>query len=218
MALSSSNYVIQGAVRILNGHTVNAGYTVNEGMFARFISVLDNAVDAYNRLFAFRVDLRIPAGMILTPEIERRLIDRFVASFKAKVRHNRSMALKLNPNAHGTEVRYSWAREIGADGVVHYHFIFYLNRDAFNSLGSFKAASGNLYTRLVEAWASALGIAAGEAVGLVHVTENAMFHLNANSTNYAVVRGHIVHNVSYLAKEETKVLGCGLHRYGFSRK
>ena len=218
MASSMSNYVVQGTVSILNGYTVNAGYTINEDMFGRFISVLDMAVDANRRVFAFRVDLRLPAGMNLTPEIEKRLVDRFVASFKAKVKHNRAMVIKLNPNAHDTDVRYSWAREVSADGVVHYHFVFYLNRDAFNSLGSFKAKNGNLYTRLVEAWASALGITAGETVGLVHVTENAMFHLNVNSDNYAEVRERLGHNLSYLAKEETKVLGDGKHRYGYSRK
>lgn len=71
---------------------------------------------------------------------------------------------------------------------------------------------------MVEAWASALGVAAGEAVGLVHVTKNAMFHLNMNSDNYAEVRERLGHNLSYLAKEETKVLGGGKHRYGYSRK
>lgn len=218
MSLSTTNYVVQGAVRTLNGHTINAGYTVNQDMLGRFVTVLDTAVDADRRVFAFRVDLRFPAEMILTPEIEKRLIDRFVASFKAKIRHNRSMALKVNPNAHDTEVRFSWVREVGADGSFHYHFIFYLNRDAFNTLGSFRATSGNLYTRLVEAWASALGLKAAEAVGLVHVTENAMFNLNANSTNYGEVRGCLVHNLSYLAKDETKVSGDGRHRYGCSRK
>lgn len=62
------------------------------------------------------------------------------------------MALKANPNVHDTEVRFSWVREVGVDGSFHYHFVFYLNRDAFNTLGSFRATSGNLYTRLVEAW------------------------------------------------------------------
>ena len=218
MALSTSNYVINGKTGYHNGYTVNTGYTVDAGILNRFISVLDSAMSAYSRVFAFRVDLRLPAGLILTPEMEARLIDRFIASFKAKVRSNRAAALKLNPNAHDTDVRYAWGREMNAQRVLHYHFMFLLNRDAFNSLGSFKAASGNTYTRLVEAWASALGIAVGDAAGLVHVTVGGMFHLDLNSTNYAEIKNQLVHNLSYMAKEETKMLGCGLHRYGSSRK
>ncbi len=218
MALSSSNYVINGKTGNHNGYTVNTGYTVDVGILNRFISVLGNAMDAYSRVFAFRFDLRFPAGFKLTPEIEKRLVERFVASFTAKVRNNRSTALKLNPNAHDTEVRYVWAREVNAQGVVHYHFMFFLNRDAFNSLGSLKAASGNTYMRMVEAWASALGIAVEDAAGLVHVTEGGIFHLDANSNNCAEIKNQIVHNLSYMAKQETKVPGCGLHRYGASRK
>lgn len=218
MALSSSKYVINGKTGYYKGYTVNTGYTVDTGILDRFISVLGHAVDAYSRVFVFRVDLRFPAALELTPEMEHRLIDRFIASFKAKVRSNRAAALKLNPNAHDTGVRYTWAREVNLQGGVHYHFMFFLNRDAFNSLGSFKAASGNTYTRLVEAWASALDIAVEEAAGLVHVTEGGRFHLDSNSANYAEIKNQIVHSLSYMAKEETKVLGCGLHRYGASRK
>lgn len=218
MALSSSKYVINGKTGNHNGYTVNTGYTVDAGILNRFISVLDNTMGAYNRVFAFRVDLRLPVGLILTAEMECRLIDRFIASFKAKVRNNRSTALKLSPNAHDTEVRYVWAREVNAQGGVHYHFMFFLNGDAFNSLGSFWAASGNTYTRLVEAWASALCIAVKDAAGLVYVVKEGMFHLNASSTNCAEIKNQIVHNLSYMAKQETKVPGCGLHRYGASRK
>ncbi len=218
MALSSSSYVINGKTGSHNGYTVNAGHTVDAGILNRFISVLDNTMGAYNRVFAFRVDLRLPVGFILTAEIECRLIDRFIASFKAKVRSNRLAALSLNHNAHDTDVRYVWAKEVNIQGGVHYHFTFFLNSDAFNSLGSFRAASGNTYTRLVEAWASALGVAIEDAAGLVYVVKEGIFHLNANSINCAEIKNKIVHNLSYMAKQETKVPGCGLHRYGASRK
>lgn len=218
MTLSSSNYDIKGTVSYYNGYTVNAGYTLDKGILDRFISVLGDATDAYQRVFAFRIDLRFPADFNLTPEVEKRLVERFVASFKAKIKHNRLMALKLNPNAHNTDVKYSWVREFSVGEVPHYHFMFYLNRDAFSTLGSFKAASGNLYTRLVEAWASALGITVDAANGLVHVTEDAGFHLKKNSANYADVENQLVHNLSYMAKKETKEPDAGRHSYGFSRK
>ena len=57
-----------------------------------------------------------------------------------------------------------------------------------------------------------------EAIGLVHVTVGGMFHLNSNSANYAEIKYQIVHNLSYMSKEEIKVLGCGQHRYGAIRK
>ena len=51
MALSSSSYVINGKTGSHNGYTVNAGHTVDAGILNRFISVLDNTMGAYNRVF-----------------------------------------------------------------------------------------------------------------------------------------------------------------------
>lgn len=217
MSISISGYVMPEVVNEFNGYPVNANYTVNIDMLGRFISVLDQAIDAYGRLFVFRFDLRFPQNMMLTPELEKRLIDRFISSFKAKVRHNRAMAKKLNPNTHDTVVRYVWVRELNKQGVPHYHFMIMLNRDAFNSLGSFNAEKGNLYTRLVEAWASALGIMVDEASGLVNITNGGAFHLLSNSQNFTEVKNQIVHSLSYLAKDETKSIGDGRHRFGCSR-
>lgn len=212
-----NSYSIMGTVGDFNGYPVNHGYTVNEMALNRYISVFDKAIDQYGRLFVFRIDLRFPVEFKLTPECESRLIERFIASFVAKVRHNRAIAKKLNKQAHDTVVRYCWTCEYTGE-MPHYHFVFFLNRDAFNTLGKFNTQGNNLYSRLVEAWASALGIAAEEAAGLVHVTQGGSFHLDGKSECFQERKGQIVHNMSYLAKEETKQRGNGKHTFGASRK
>ena len=41
------------------------------------------------------------------------IIERFIESFKAKIRHNRQLAFLANKYAHDTVVRYVWTREVG---------------------------------------------------------------------------------------------------------
>ncbi|MPQ70845.1 inovirus-type Gp2 protein [Pseudomonas sp. MWU12-2323] len=72
------------------------------------------ALDAHSRFFAFRVHLhlqinvQLPACAYTNP-----VIDRFIESFKDKIRRNRRMALLRNPQSHGSSIRYVWAREMG---------------------------------------------------------------------------------------------------------
>ena len=63
----------------------------------KIIDVMNASLDAHPRTFAFRVDLRLPRG--LQDFKEDRLIDSFISSLRAKVRHARKnhnlLTLKL---------------------------------------------------------------------------------------------------------------------------
>lgn len=181
----------------------------------RLHTTLSLALNDYPRVFAFRIDLRMPVSM--APEaLERdnKLIERFIASFKAKLRHNRDMAMRTNKRAHTTTVRYVWARETGKCGKPHYHLSILLNNDAFCALGIFVTGRDNLFNRLNEAWASALGISIQSAMGLVEFPQNPCYWLHR--TDQAGIASFFYRS-SYLCKTATKHYGAGCHGFGASR-
>lgn len=175
--------------------------------------VLDNSLDDHPRTFAFRVDLRMPSYSL--DYDDNRLMERFIASLKKKLKHNREMARKAaNGWVPDTRVRYVWAREMVDAGKPHFHFMIFVNRDAFHKLGIYELGRDNMYNRLIQAWASALSLNAEQAFGLVHIPANAMYELNADffqSQNEAFFRA------SYFAKFQTKSYGAGRHTFGGSR-
>lgn len=181
----------------------------------RLRSSMDRAVQQYSRVFAFRVDLRFPAGINL-PEnhYTNQVIERFVESFKAKIRHNRQMARMENRHAHDSSVRYVWTREVGQHGRPHYHVAFLLNYDAFNALGKFESGRDNMFNRLEEAWASALGLPVEAVRGLVEIPSNPTYCLRRDDPQS---QADFFHRASYLCKAATKVYGDGQHGFGASR-
>lgn len=69
------------------------------------------ALDQYRSVFAFRFNLRLPPDF--NPQClayENQIIDRFIESFKAEIKHNRQMALQGKRYVHDTIVwwRKSW--------------------------------------------------------------------------------------------------------------
>ena len=79
---------------------------VEKGPFVRqYLSrlkrTIDLALSQYSRVLAFRVDLRLPLGVDL-PEYAytNEVISRFVASFSAKIEHNRDKARERSLYAH----------------------------------------------------------------------------------------------------------------------
>ena len=178
-------------------------------------AVLEKAVHQHRRVFAFRVDLHVPAGTGERPgEFCNSVVSRFIESFKAKIRHNRAVASKTGSYTHGTEVRYFWVREVGDCGRVHYHVLFLLNGDAFNWLGNYQSSAANMAHRVWEAWASALGEGVDRAKTLVHFPENPSYMiLRDDPESFAA----LFHRASYLCKARTKQYGAGHHGYGASR-
>ncbi|MBW8777971.1 MAG: inovirus Gp2 family protein [Burkholderiales bacterium] len=177
--------------------------------------VMRKALEAYGRVFAFRCDPRLPQGMEAGSEYFRNdIASRFVASLKAKIRHNRDSAASTGMRVHDTEVRYFWVREVGDAGRVHYHFVFFLNADAFRWLGDYESPRSNTRKRVMEAWASALGMPVEETQGLVHFPDDSSYLLRRDDP--ASLRAFFW-RASYMCKAETKQYGHGHHGYGLSR-
>ncbi|SBW83038.1 transposase [Pseudomonas veronii 1YdBTEX2] len=181
----------------------------------RLQQTIQCALTQYPRVFAFRFDLRFPTGVQLPDDAyTNEIIGRFLDSFKAKIAHNRSQARQLNPYAHGSKVRYVWARELGQHAKPHYHLAILLNRDAFTALGKFETGRDNMFNRLEQAWASALGLSVEAVRGLVELPRNPCYHLNLGELGG---QAEFFHRASYLCKAATKVFGDGSHGFGASR-
>lgn len=181
----------------------------------RLQQTMARALAEYPRVFAFRIDLRLPTETQLPDyAFTNEVIERFIASFKAKIKHNRSQARQLNKYAHDSKVRYVWAREHGEHGKPHHHLAILLNRDAFTALGKFEAGRENMFNRLVEAWASALGLSVEAVKGLVEIPTNPFYYLNRDRPEGQAA---FFHRTSYLCKSATKVFGDGSHGFGCSR-
>lgn len=207
---------------ILHSDSTFLGWSIQEdkGPFIqqylhRLLETMQYALAKYPRVFAFRVDLRLPAGIQLPDyAYTNQVIKCFIDSFKAKIKHNRSMARQLNPYAHDSKVRYFWVREHGQQGKPHYHLAILLNRDAFNSLGRFTSDGDNMFNRLQEAWASALGLSIGEVRGLVESPRKSIYQLNRGDLEGQTA---FFYRTSYMCKSATKVFEDGSHGLGYSR-
>lgn len=187
-----------------------------QNYLARLKQTIDRALAQYRRVFAFRVDLRLPQEWLLPDDaFSNAVMSRFIASFKAKIEHNRRRALALNKYAHECEVRYVWAREIGEFGRPHYHLAILLNQDAYCALGKFTSEQSNNFHRLEEAWASALGLPVAVVAGLVEIPKNPTYHLQRGDEESVA---EFFYRASYLCKAATKVYGEGAHGFGCSRR
>jgi hypothetical protein len=176
---------------------------------------VQRAVNEHPRVFAFRVDLRLPQNMDSDPYLgSNRMIERFIESFKAKIRHNRTQAKHKYGRAHDTAVRYVWAREVGRCGRPHFHLVIFLNNDAFGSLGVFEPGRENMFNRLQQAWASALGLSVDSVTGLVEIPSNPCYYLRRDDLKGAA---ELFYRASYLCKADTKSYGNGCHGFGCSR-
>lgn len=202
--------------------TEYAGLTIQEkGPFIseyldRLHSTMHRALNNYREVFAFRFDLRLPANHAFNNSAyENENIDRFIESFKAKIKHNRRMAKRENLYAHDSVVRYVWAREVGQQGRPHYHLAILLNKDAFCALGTFARGRDNMFNRLHEAWASALGLPVSAVTGLVHIPDNAYYFVRGDDQDSIDA---FFFRTSYLCKAATKEYGNGGHGFGSSRQ
>jgi len=192
---------------------------VDKGPFIRqylqkLHTTIDRALQQYSRVFAFRVDLRFPAAFVHgRDDNASQVFKKFLDSFKSKIHHNRCMALRENKHAHQSRVRYVWAREFGQHGKPHYHVAFVLNYDAFNALGKFEPGRDNMFNRLQEAWASALGTSVEAVRGLVEIPDNPSYSLRRDGPGVE----EFFYRASYLCKAPTKVYGDGRHGFDSSR-
>lgn len=174
------------------------------------------ALDQYPRLLAVRFDLRCwDSSLDSVDSYGSAVIERFVDSLKAKIKHDRKRAAKNSARIHDTVVRYVWAKEYGMEGRPHYHFLLLLNLDAYHTLGNFTSDQENLYSRIQSAWASALDISWDDSLGLVHIPDNPTYRVRRNDQHF--ILSELFKRASYLCKIETKRLANQEHSFGFSR-
>ncbi len=82
-------------------------------------ATIQRALADYPRLFAIRFDLHYSLDQALPDDANSSdVINRFVESLKAKIRHDRSRAAKYHQRVHDTVVRYVWVKEYGVKGAL----------------------------------------------------------------------------------------------------
>ena len=180
----------------------------------RTFGCFQKATDQYKRVCMMRFDLHVPENYYSSALLSNNLISKFLASLKSKIQHSQARSRKEGHRVHGTEVRFFWCRESSSFGRIHYHVVLLLNHDAYAFMGDFDLKSGNMYSRIHEAWASALGMYIMDILGLVHIPENPVYQIRRDD---AASFNSAFHRASYLCKVESKEYGQGFHSFGSSR-
>ncbi len=190
-----------------------------EQYLSRLHSTIDRSLKQYSRVFALRVDLRLPLNVDLPDYVyTNEVISRFLESFKAKIEHDRQRARTRHRYAHDSRVRYVWAREESRGERPHYHLLILLNGDAYYSLGRIRSDANNMINRLHEAWGSALGLSVDLLDGLVEIPDNAVYRISRDiRTGQGDKLPDLFRRASYLCKAATKSYGDGQHGFGCSR-
>lgn len=183
-----------------NGYKVMSQlYPLNTRYLERIEKVFHHALHDHPRTFAFKITLHLPIQLVYDTE---ELMKRFIASLRAKIVSDRERCKKDNPKAHRCTLRYVWVREFGElNRGEHYHVALFLNGDAYRSVGKFELGRDNLYNKVLEAWASALGIELSLVVGLVHFDAHSNYLIHQDD-NESIQR--CFYHFSYLAKRDTK--------------
>ncbi|MCF8004256.1 MAG: inovirus Gp2 family protein, partial [Chromatiaceae bacterium] len=129
--------------------------------------VFKHAILDYGRVLVLRFDLSFPAGFIW-PDAERSnaVFDRFINAFNSQL----EFAQLRRNSPHRCRARHIAAREFcPKSGRLHFHVMLLLNGHAYYTLGT-KDHEGSLFTRIIQAWASALRVPREVADPCVHVT------------------------------------------------
>jgi len=194
------------------------GYFTN--YLSRNLEVLEHAFRKYSKVFAFRVDLRLPDDFNY---YDTNLITRFFASLKAML--NADYANKkrnCTSYVHPSELIYVWTRELGHSGKPHYHVCILLNGHAYRSLGIFQEGRENLYNKIISAWQSALYTHFYHnpfcfKPTLVSFPPNSEYFIERNKQGFDTKYRTLFKRLSYFAKIESKPTGLGVRNYGTSR-
>lgn len=182
-----------------NLYVINHRGPLIERYLDRIKQVLDNFLTIHPRVLAIRVDLRFPAGYVSGNE---NYITRFIESFKSKINAAQDRSRREGRTVHPTKVGYIWVKEYGGSGNFHYHLVLLLNADAFYQLGRFDIDKNNLYSRMVEAWASSLGVHPLIGKTGLHIPDNSVYRLRGE--NITKTYEELFFRLSYFAKYESK--------------
>lgn len=182
-----------------------------ENYLERIQQTLDYAFNEYPRICAIRFDLRFPMFYFAS---DSDAISKFTASLKAQIKAN----LKRKRKEGMCNLRYIWVKEQELSDNPHYHVVILLNGNVYNSLGNFKISEDNMASRIVNAWASALGLHPNEVRGKVNFPNNCLYQVNKNKITFCNDYSSLFQRLSYLAKIDTKKYFGGSNNFGSSRK
>ena len=197
----------------------------SEPLAESYLNAINNtitrALNEHPRTLAVRFDLHLPK-IVNDPDypqdLHNTLITRFIESFKAKHKAAEVRKAREGKRVYKSNVRFIWARERNDADQDHWHVMLFLNNDAFNSLGSYQQFGDNNLTRIIEAWGSVTGLDSFSARNLVHIPQNPLYFLKANSPNFLSVVDDVFFRASYFAKLTTKHYGNGSgNAFGSSR-
>jgi hypothetical protein len=174
----------------------------------RTIGVLEEALNDYTNVYAFRVDVNFPKAWLVSEDQASRYISSFIRNFRYRILTNNNFI------KYKTVLRYVATREYTQEGRIHYHFMFFVNKNSYHTLGRYDLNHDNLYTRLVKSYANALKIEPCEAVGLVHIPMHAGAHVKRKDAGSI---GSVVYRASYLCKAYSKQYGNRKHSFLNSR-
>jgi hypothetical protein len=186
----------------------------------RMEEMMERALDEHPRTFAVRIDCRLPEQNdrddIFYVHIDDRFIMRdFSTSLKSKIEAQNKRKKREGVRVRSNRTRKIWCRERKVSQNYHYHLVLCFNKDKFWKLGDFKNRD-SLASKVIEAWASALGIDFEDAVGLVHFPEKGAYLLDINDKHFGKYFDQFFYRISYLAKKETKYFEDGRRNFGCS--
>ena len=184
------------------------------------LQTLQAALSEHPRTFMVRFDLHLPQLNFRDSPVvyDSTVISKFFKSLNAKTQHDRLIKGREGKRVHPCTLRYIWARERADADTDHYHVAIFLNNDAYSHLGNFNRSGQNLSTKIVEAWASALGLDDFSTRHLVHFPEDTpVYYINRNANNYPQTFASAFFRLSYFAKLETKHYGHRTRSFGCSR-
>ena len=185
-----------------------------ENYLNRALGCIESALNKYTRVSMMRFDLHLPENSADSIICDNFIITKFFSSLKEKIEYSQAISKKNGNRTHDTDVDYIWCRENSAAGKTHYHVAIFLNGYAYRFIGKFNLSHDNMYTRIHEAWGSALFTHPEDIQGLIHIPDN---------PNYEIIRGNdnslreAFHRISYLCKIDSKNFGNRHHCFGFSR-
>ena len=186
-------------------------YTYDPYWQQRIADTFSCALNAYTRLLALRVDLRLPD----TPAAsDAAVISRFTDAMKARIAALHARQRREGKRVWPTTLRFVWAREFGEiKGKKHYHAVLLLNRDTWCGPGDYKDPD-SLAGMIKQAWCSALGVDVGCHATLVHFPAwPAVWLERDDDTGFQ----QVLERADYLAKEHTKAHCTGERNFGCSR-
>lgn len=189
---------------------------LNPRYVERIRAVIDNFIERSSRIFAIRLDLHLPEDFDVS---DTAVISRFFASLQAKLDSEENRKRRNGTRVHSHEIGYVWCREIGGkSGRPHYHVYLFLNGHAFNRLGCFDLNEPSMFSRIVQAWASALKGVDKDIINLVHIPENPVQQLGKSDRAYSLKLGQLYYRASYLAKYDTKQINPRRRSFGCSHR